>query len=185
VGGLRPNTVLLSLPPVEQVDRRARVAMAVRTLHAFRRNIVLLKPGDIVLRKSRRVIDLWWRGAENGSLMALFAYLMTLDRTWAGSTIRIFRAVGDAAAVADAQQNLKALVEQARIQAEIHVFPSADHPNAFILERSAPVADLVMLGMSEPVLDSLPDHLASLQPLLERLPTTLLVWSNGDADLFA
>ncbi|MBW2523307.1 MAG: amino acid permease [Deltaproteobacteria bacterium] len=185
VGGLRPNTVLLSVPPPEQVDRRARLATAVQMLHAFRRNVVLLKPGDIVLRKPRRVIDLWWRGAENGSLMALLAYLMTLDRTWQGSTIRIFRAVPDQAAEAEARRSLEALIEQARIQAEIHVFPTGDHPHAFILQRSAPVADLVMLGLSEPVLDGLADHLASLQPLLQGLPTTLLVWSNGDADLFA
>lgn len=185
VGGLRPNTVLLSVPPPEQAERRLKLGAAVRMLHDFRLNVVLLKPGDIVLHKPRRVINLWWRGAENGSLMALFAYLMTLDRNWQGSTIRIFRAVADAAAEVEARQHLKALIEQARIQAEIHVFSTADRPDSFILEHSAPVADLVMLGLSEPVLDALPAHLDSLEPLLGRLPTTLLVWSNGDADLFA
>jgi hypothetical protein len=154
-------------------------------VRAFRLNLLLLKPGEFVLHKPRRIIDLWWRGAGNGSLMALLAYLMSLDRTWQNARIRIFRAVTDPAAEAEARQHLRALIDHARIQAEAIVFQTTEGPARFIAEHSAGVADLVMLGLSDPALGGLAEYLTNMQETFARLPTTLLVRSNGEADLFA
>jgi len=185
VGGLRPNTALLSIPPAADVDARQRFVRQVEQLLAFELNLALLKPGEFVLDKPKRTIDLWWRGTRNGSLMALLAYLVTLDRTWHGATIRIFRAVGNAMAETEAREQLAALVKQARIQAQVEVFQTNELPGKFIVERSAGVADLVLLGLRQEAIEGFGNTLAGLEDALSRLPTTLLIWSNGDADLFA
>jgi len=185
VGGLRPNTILASIPPKHDVEARARFVQTEAAISAFDHNILLLKPGEMALEKPVRIIDLWWRGDRNGSLMALLAYLMTTDSTWARSKIRIFRAVADAAAEADAKKHLGELLSNARIEAEPHVFIANGSPNDFIPAHSAGQADLVMLGLSVYDIDAFGEYLAAMDPLLERLPTTLLVRSNGDADLFA
>jgi len=185
LGGLRPNTVLMAIPPAVDTEARGRFLSQVAQLTAFNLNMALLKPGEFVLDKPKRTIDLWWSGSRNGSLMALLAYLVTLDRMWSGANIRIFRAVGDAITEDEARKQLQALVTQARLEAQVEVFQTSAPPQTFIVERSAGVADLVLLGMKQEAIEDFGETLASMEEALSRLPTTLLVWSNGDADLFA
>lgn len=185
MSGLRPNTLLVSIPDALDVEARERFRGTASILRAFDYNTVLLKPGELALEKPQRVIDLWWRGSRNGSLMALLAYLMKQDRAWRTAKIRIFRAVPEASAEAEARKHLDRLLTNARIEAEVHVFHTQEQPSRFIPEQSAGVADLVMLGLSSSDLEDFPGYLANMDPLLSALPTTLLVWSNGEADLFA
>lgn len=185
IEGVRPNTVLASIPPPTDVEGRQRLLETEEIIRAFNVNLVLLKAADMALDKPQRVIDLWWRGDRNGSLMALLAYLMTLDRTWRTARLRIFRAVTDAGAEATARKRLKELLVNARIDAEIHVFVANSHPHEFIPEHSGTTADIVMLGLSTVDMEQFPQYLAAMEPMLQRLPTTLLVRSNGEADLFA
>ena len=46
-------------------------------------------------------------------------------------------------------------------------------------------ADLVLLGMVATGGEEARRYLDGIFPLLDRLPTTLLIWSNGEADVFA
>jgi hypothetical protein len=110
---------------------------------------------------------------------------MQQDRSWRNGKMRIFRAVPDPAAEAEARKHLATLLAEARIEAEIHVFATQDPPREFIPAHSGGTADLVMLGLSPNDLENFPNYIAAMDPLLSRLPTTLLVWSNGEADLFA
>ncbi|MEX1364528.1 MAG: amino acid permease [Nannocystaceae bacterium] len=185
IEGVRPNTVLASIPPPNDVEGRQRLLATEATVRAFETNLVLVKAADMALDKPQRIIDLWWRGDRNGSLMALLAYLMTLDRTWRTARLRIFRAVTDAGAEATARKHLAELLINARIDAEIHVFVARTHPHEFIPEHSGTTADIVMLGLSTVDMEQFPEYLAAMEPMLQRLPTTLLVRSNGEADLFA
>ncbi|MCX4243754.1 APC family permease [Paraliomyxa miuraensis] len=185
IEGVRPNTVLASIPPPTDLAGRQRLLVTEEILRAFDFNLVLLKPGDMALDKPVRVIDLWWRGDRNGSLMALLAYLITLDRTWRTARLRIFRAVADPSAEALGRKHLRDLLTNARIDAEIHVFVAESHPHEFIPEHSGTAADIVMLGLSTVDMERFPEYLAAMEPMLARLPTTLLVRSNGEADLFA
>lgn len=185
VEGVRPNTVLVSIPPPSDSEGRQRLLETEEILRAFDVNLVLLKPSDMALDKPVRIIDLWWRGDRNGSLMALLAYLITLDRTWRTARLRIFRAVTDPGAEQTARKHLRALLVNARIDAEIHVFVATTHPFEFIPEHSGTTADIVMLGLATVDMDQFGGYLAAMEPMLQRLPTTLLVRSNGEADLFA
>lgn len=181
--GVRPNTVLVSIPPAADAAGRRRLLHTEALLRALDVNLVLYKPGELARDRPVRVIDLWWRGDRNGALMALLAWIVTHDKTWRGARLRIFHAVGEPAAEVPARQHLRRLLDVARIDAEIHVFVATTHPHEFIPERSGTTADLVMLGLSPVDVDAFPEYLEAMEPMLERLPTTLLVRSNGRADL--
>jgi hypothetical protein len=185
LGGLRPNTILVSMPPTGDAAGRERFLEKVDIIATFDMNLVVLKPGDIAPGRTQRTIDIWWRGEKNGSLMALFAYLMTLDETWAGATLRILRLVRDEKQEHSARERMRRLVELTRLQAEIRVIRS-DEPFEDVIRRtSAAVADVILLGLNATSGEEARRSLEAVDPILDNLPATILVWSNGEADVFA
>ncbi len=185
IGGLRPNTVITALPPAGMDQLRERFLETMRDLAAFNLNLVVLKPGDIALNKKKRTIDLWWRGENNGSLMALFAHLVKQDKNWHSAKLRVLRIVQSASEERKAERRLLDLVEQTRIAAEVKIIRSDESPPSIIKSNSAPLADLVFLGMAAGSGDEVTRFLNQIDPLLQGLPPTILVWSNGEADMFA
>jgi hypothetical protein len=137
------------------------------------------------LSKKKRTIDLWWRGENNGSLMALFAHLIKQDKNWANAKLRVLRIVRTQSDEKLAKRHLTELIEQIRIGATVEVIRSEEPPPDVIRATSAPVADLVLLGMAAGGSDEVRRFLTQSEALINSLPTTLLVWSNGDADVFA
>jgi solute carrier family 12 sodium/potassium/chloride transporter 2 len=156
----------------------------VEVLATFDLNLLVLKPGDFALGRKRRIVDLWWRGQKNGSLMALFAYLLTQDRMWASAKMRFMRVVKSESEEREATRVMTALRDQARIGAQVEVVRSLDPPLE-VIARTSGSSDLVLLGMLATSGEEARRYLDGIFPLLEHLPTTLLVWSNGEADVFA
>ena len=184
IGGLQPNTVLVAMPPSGDDVGNARFLATTDVIASFDLNLVILKPGDLAPNRPQRTIDLWWRGYQNGSLMSLFAYLMTLDRAWTNARLRILRIVQDEREENLARDELTALRERARIPAQIEIIRSSDPPLEVIARESGTGADLVLLGLNAATGEDVRRHLGSIHELLRRLPTTVLVASNGEADLF-
>jgi amino acid transporter len=184
IGGLRPNTVMTSLPPLADDQSRNRFFKTMEVLAAFDHNLLLFKPGIAKTTKHRLVIDLWWRGEKNGSLMAIIAYLVTLNRVWSHAAIRTFRIVGADQDPSEAQKRLEELARQARLKTQVNVISSDENPQEIIRSNSAATADLVFLGVSARDISEFKTHLPSMEPLLAQLPTTILVWSNGEANVF-
>jgi len=184
VGGLQPNTILLSFPSLQDREARDRTVRTVGVLRACDLNLLLVRPVDGPRNGPKPVIDLWWRGARNGSLMAMLATYVLQDHRWQDAKLRIFRAVPHAAEESEARHHLSRLMLRADLDAEIHVFTTRDAPKEFIPRHSGGIADLVMLGIGTRDLNACAEYLRVMEPLLSRLPTTLLVGSCGDADLF-
>ena len=92
IGALKANTILLALPSPSDQKAREKFFKTLDIVTSFNHNLIIFKPGEIKLNKKKR-IDLWWRGETNGSLMALFSYLITLSHDWSGSKIRLLRSV--------------------------------------------------------------------------------------------
>jgi amino acid transporter len=185
IGGLRPNTLLVRLPDPLDAEARERFFGVMDVVTAFDKNLLVLKPGYVAPKKRRRVIDLWWRGEKNGSLMALIAYLVSLNRELGNCVIRIFRIVDDDTDPQEALRRLHELSTQARIQAQVNVIRSDEPARELIRSNSADHADVVLLGMSAANVSDLRSHVEQMDPLLAQLPTTLLVHSNGEADVFS
>jgi hypothetical protein len=181
IGPLKPNLVVSGWPgTADRADAFARHVTLSLTLGMS--HVAVLDRGLPPPVKRKR-IDVWWRGQTNGSLMIILAWLVSLNWEWGQSRVRILRAiaVGDDAAVA--RHDLRALVEAARMPGEIEVVETDDLPATLLRESSD--ADVVFLGFS-PVGDEAPGQwYRRYSALTDGLPTTLLVASSGDADVFA
>jgi hypothetical protein len=117
--------------------------------------------------------------------MALLAYLLTLDRNWSGANIRVMRVVSSDEEEREARIMLGKLRNLTRIRARIEVIRTSEPPAEVIASKSGQVADIVLLGMNAESGEEARLYLQQALPLLEQLPSTLMVWSNGEADVFA
>ena len=146
IGALKANTILLAIPSPSDQKAREKFFKTLDIVTSFNHNLIIFKPGEIKLNKKKR-IDLWWRGETNGSLMALFSYLITLRHDWSGSKIRLLRSVHEGENHEKALSIMNELKRQARIEAEVKIVPAVSKPYEMIKTLSAIDADLVFLGM--------------------------------------
>ncbi len=185
IGALKSNTVIVAIP--KKTDDWIEMDQFYKTIElvaSFNLNLVVLKTADIDFSKKKKVIDLWWRHENNGSLMLLFSYLMTLGRTWSGSEIRLLRALPLSESQDQARAELTEIKRQARIDATIKVVSYKDDHYQVLKTASSSDADFVFIGMGATNGDEAKASIQELLPMLESLPTTALVWSNGDANIF-
>lgn len=183
IGPLKPNTVLLGWP---RTENRAEIFLRhVRSIAAMGKSVVVVVdkglPPDV--RTARRV-DIWWRGQQNGSLMATLAHLLTQNWQWRRSQIRILRHIKDPAGRDSSRQAIHGLVEASRLRAEARVVVS-DDPFPTVFRKVSTKADVVFMGL-QPDMEQEPlEFYRNQSQLLQDMPTTILVCSTGDADLFA
>jgi amino acid transporter len=184
LGQLRPNTGMVAVPPGATAEQRALVAAQVRLMWAHGMNLAVLKAAEFIRRKKgNRIIDIWWRGEKNGSLMTLFAYLVTLNPAWRGAMLRILRIVATPQEEEQAKAMLMLLLKKARLNAVVDVQISHEPPRD-VIARMSSQSDLVFIGMSENNALEFDRFLEDMDAVLAALPTTLVVLSNGDVNLF-
>ena len=127
---------------------------------------------------------LWWHGQKNGSLLALFAYLARTHPAWQKAEIRMLRIVSGGQEQTEAESSLRRMMAAARLAVRVEVILSPRPVAEIIAEKSAE-ADLVLMGLREQCVTDVQSMLDARDSLLARLPPTLLVLSNGEADLLA
>ena len=182
VGPLKPNLVVLGWPTDSK--RAGPLSRSLRIAHSLRMSTIVAVDRGLPPPGGRHRIDIWWRGLENGSLMLILAYLLTLNWEWDEARIRVLRMVRDEAEQEEAELELRTLVEAARIGATTHVLRS-DRPFPAVLHEESQGAAVVLLGYQPPDAPGADRFHRTFSELLEELPTTLLVSSSGEADLLA
>ncbi|UCC97034.1 MAG: hypothetical protein JSW66_14455 [Phycisphaerales bacterium] len=183
IGPLKPNTVLFGWP--HSAERSDVMIRHLRSIAALGKSVVVVVDKGLPAEHRRqRRIDIWWRGQTNGSLMATLGHLLAQNWEWRDCRIRILRVIKDAAGRDSSRQAVRKLVEAARIRAEPRVIVSAE-PFPEVFRSHSAKADVVFLGF-QPSEDESAEHLYHrLDELLTDMPTTILVHSSGEADLFA
>jgi amino acid transporter len=186
IGRLRPNTLLLYWSMdlqdeyLEILESATSIQFNVVLLHAqpmtcpFAPDPVARIPG------TQRRVDVWWRGAENGSFALVLANLVRETREWRGCEIRLLRIVREQAEMEAAERELVGLVQSSRISAKVTIVRSGDPPFDVIAQESRD-SHLVFLGVGG-VVEGRRTDLARYNDLLARLPTTVLVnaWTMVD-----
>jgi hypothetical protein len=183
IGPLKPNTVLFGWPHSEE---RAEVMFRnVWSIAALGKSVVVVVDKGLPsqMRRQRR-IDVWWRGQQNGSLMATLAHLLAQNWEWRDSRIRILRVIQDAAGHASSRQAIRELIQAARIRATPRVIVSTE-PFFDVFRDHSAKSDVIFLGMQAPDGETSAQSYRRLSELLADMPTTILVHSSGEADLFA
>lgn len=182
VSPLRPNMIMMGWP--SDPDRAESFARHLNAGRLLGMSLIVVKDKELPKAKSQRRIDVWWRGQKNGSLMVLLAHLLTLNWAWAEAEIRLLRLIDDEAGRAPSTRALQNLLEQARVGAEVQVLVSTA-PFPEILQRHSSDASVVFLGFNVPAEESALGFQSNFEGMMSQLPTTLLVASSGEADLFA
>jgi amino acid transporter len=129
-----------------------------------------------------RLIDIWWSGRHTGRLMLLLAYLMTRSNDWERATIRV---VVENTEVADDESTideLKAMLEEVRIDAKIVV---AEEPGADGLVQVSREATLVFVPFSIHGGNFYHPFGGQIADILPPLPIAVLTLAAQDIDLAA
>ncbi len=183
IGPLKPNTVLFGWP--RSAERAEAMFRHVSTIAALGKSVVVVvEKGLPSMQRNHRRVDIWWRGEQNGSLMATLAHLLVQNWEWRRSQVRVLRVIGDEAGRESSQEAVQSLIEAARIRAEACVIVSTE-PFREVFHRHSAKADVVFLGLQPPDVAASLETYRHLNTLLEPMPTTILVRSSGEADLFA
>lgn len=183
-GPLRPNLAVLGWP--DDPARAGVLVCHVRAAKQLAMSVVLIHDHGLPPKgkKTKKRVDIWWRGMKNGSLMAILAYLMSLNSEWSGCVIRFLRVVRKDESPEEAREDLTRLVEAARLTALTEVI-KASRPFAEILYAYSHDATVILLGFRTPQVDTGEEFHRTFADLARDLPTTLLVDSTGEADLTA
>lgn len=142
-GGFQTNTALLPL------DTRINNINVIELIINMQKNVLLYKHGIIRDPDSRR-IDIWWKGEENGNLMALLSYIMNRsDRREKKSEkhVRLIRKLFKGEERAKAEHDLNRLLYNARLGGEVLIIDEDDKPIDKTIEEHSADAILIMMGM--------------------------------------
>jgi len=183
IGPLKPNTVLFGWP---RSDERAEVMFRhISSIAAMGKSVVVVADKGLPTEHRRRHrIDIWWRGQQNGSLMATLAYLLAQNWEWRDSYIRILRVISDPAGRESSHKAIRKLVEAARIRAVTRLIVSTE-PFSDVFQSHSAKADVIFLGFQPSREESAGQLYNRLNDLIADMPTTILIHSSGEADLYA
>jgi hypothetical protein len=142
-GGFQTNTALL---PLDQRINNINVIELIINMH---KNVLLYKHGILRDPASRR-IDIWWKGEENGNLMALLSYIINRSDRREGKpvkSIRLIRKLFKEEEREKAENDLQRLLYNARLTGEVLVLDEDDKPIHKNIEEESSDAILIMMGM--------------------------------------
>ena len=180
-GPLAPN-IVLSGWPVNQ-DRIDAFFTNLLTIKRLRMNsLLLINPSREEEEDPRSgPIDIWWRGRKNGSLMLILAHLLTCNRFWHKTPIRLIR-MASPDQKREAERELLALAENSRIETTMVVVTDEDDFDAAFKKYSAD-ASVIFLGFIPPQPPDFQAFHDRIDRQLADMPTTFLVASAGDTDI--
>ncbi len=179
IAGLHSNTVMFGWS--RRPERLVSQLRMMRTLSALGISTIIARINWAHEPGQEKRIDLWWGGLQNnGDLMLLLSYLLTLNPQW--NDVKLFvRSI--ARSEEERQVQLAALAELipgTRIRAESEVILMGEGQSIPELIRArSRQADVVFLGLREPGPGDEERYAASLEELAYGLKTTIFVRSAG------
>ena len=193
-GGMSALLQVLSIGPIRPTvtvfgwsDDPERVPVLVnqfRLASSLDMSLVVVCEGQNPIHYGRKRVDIWWRGMKNGGLMVLLAHLLTRNWEWSRTELRLMREVDSSEALRPTLQDLRQLIQDARIEAGAKVVVS-DRPFVEVLHEESSDADCVFLGFEIPDEEQEAEWHRMYTSLLQGMPTTILVCSTGQEGLLA
>lgn len=141
LGGLKPNTVILSWPYGwrDNAEEEKAFEYTVRTLTAARMALLIPRGIDFYPDNSQKIsgnIDIWWI-VHDGGLLMLIPFLLKQHRTWKNCKLRIFTVAQFNDNSIQMKKDLKTFLYQLRIEAEVEVVEMSDKDiSAYAYERT-------------------------------------------------
>ncbi len=186
IGPLVPNTILLGeSEDAEKFDDFARI---VQFIYRARRNLVLVREGQIEAPRQRRHhIACWWGGKrQNAGLMLTLGYLLQTSPECRGSRLTIRTIVRDEQERESTREEIAGFLKEARLIAEpdIIIHPYETSPLPTTIREASKDADLVFIGMRPPgedeTVESYADYYAQLMARTAGFPPMAIVLAAED-----
>ncbi len=173
LGELVPNTIVMG--DTENEYAIEDYSKMIATFHGLNRNVVIIHDNKEKLFGKRQIIDVWWGGLQgNGGLLMILAHLLKSSQSWWNANLRIKMVVKDEQGAQKARENLRRIISNIRIKADLEVLISQGRAFNDILKESSKDADLIFMGMAEPG-DQFAEYYHKIHKNLDGLPTTALV----------
>jgi hypothetical protein len=166
-------------------EKRERLVDQLRLIRPLSRMHKSLLIGRIAPRPTlhrTKQIDIWWRGKENnGDMMLLFAYLLTLNHEWQGARISIKSVVESENDRDSMEKSLEELIPSTRIQAYPKVIVKSGKDSfKDIIEAESHETELTFLGLADPNPGDEEFYAGMLNDLVENLGTVILVKNSSE-----
>ncbi len=187
MGSFEANTVMLGWP--HQPERYAGYAQMVRELVLLDRSLLLMHFRPEKKFGFRRRIDIWWGGLQgNGGLMLLLAFLITAHDDWRGARVFLVVVVSSEGDLEVTRGAVESVVRSSRVNATPRIVVREGRAIHEIMRTESENADLAIVGTALPDPEHPEQFFERMNPILDALPTTLLVHSarsfSGEPVLF-
>jgi len=150
MAGIASNTLMLGFPShAERLGAWLRIARRLEPLH---KSLILARASEPCPRQAEPEVHVWWGGLDrNGDLMLLLAYLLTRNPEWRQAKIKILSMASNEMMKQTTEQNLRNLLPEIRIEAEVEATlrPKQGSIAELIRARSRD-ADVVFIGLASP-----------------------------------
>jgi amino acid transporter len=180
IAGLQSNTVMFGWPTKSW--RLESILRIMRAVSRAGKSTIIARVNGLDEPGRQNQIDIWWRGLQNnGDLMLLFSYLLTLNTRWNKSKIKVRSVVENEDEREKIAASLDELVPKTRIKAETEVIVKP--PNTTITEvmhAYSAYADVVFLGLMEPEPGEESEYAERLIELAQGFRTTIFVRNAGE-----
>ena len=185
IAGLKTNTIMFGWSGA--LADNINQLRIIRSLSQMGKNIVIAKFNDHENWKdmSHKNIDVWWSGADNnGDLMMILSYMLTLNPEWEAAHINIREVIdhpGQQSTITDAiTQSLK----EARIEANAEVIIKQGRSFPDILTDYSSDSDIVMLGLKYTDEGEEEEHARKIEKLSKTGKVSVFVQNNTLDDSF-
>lgn len=185
ISGLKTNTIMFGWS--DDKDANSNQLKIIRSLSRIGKNIILAKFNDHDNWKvdNHQYIDVWWSGAENnGDLMLILSYMLTLNPEWKHANIRIREVIDHEEDQRFFAESIKQSLKEARIEAEGEIIIKNGRSFTDILTTYSSEADLVMLGLKVSSPGEEEKHAAKIDQLSKVGKVCVFVQNNNLGDTF-
>ncbi|XP_019760513.2 solute carrier family 12 member 6 isoform X2 [Dendroctonus ponderosae] len=141
LGGLKPNTIILSWPYGwrDDADEEQAFEHTVRTLTAAKMALLIPRGIDFFPDNTQKIsgyIDIWWI-VHDGGLLMLIPFLLKQHRAWKNCKLRIFTVAQFSDNSIQMKKDLKTFLYHLRIDAEVDIVEMSDKDiSAYAYERT-------------------------------------------------
>jgi potassium/chloride transporter 4/5/6 len=182
MAGIESNTILVGWPKERQLFIDFLKVM--RHLEKLRKSFIIgrIKPRYLFPREGvERTIHVWWGGLkQNGDLMLLLGYLITLNPEWSDARIQVLSVASSELVKTNTERYLEKLLPEIRIKAEAKVFlRSPEKSIRDLIHQESANAEVVIFGLAVPALGEEDAYAQRLEDLAGDLPVVFFVKNSS------
>jgi len=180
IGGLKSNTVMFGWP--EKPDRLEALLRVMRGVSRAGKSTIIARLGGGLSPDRIKQIIVWWGGLENnGDLMLLLAYLISMNPEWSNAKLIVKSIADNEQDRASKAAGLAALIPEARIQAETEIIvKSPEQSFVEVMHAHTHETDVAFLGMKDPAPGTEAEYAHFLNVLASGFPSTIFVRNAGE-----